>query len=98
MQATTFLTGLSRDPSIPTTAGNPISTSANMSVCSSCHVDALTQSHMEQNGGSTTVLKDAEGRTILSANPANIETCGICHGAGGVADVRVVHNIPAAAE
>jgi hypothetical protein len=67
-----------------------------MSVCSACHVDALALAHMQQNGGSTQVLKDAEGRTILSSNPALIETCGICHGPGGVADVRVVHNIPAA--
>ena len=55
----------------------------------------LTQAHMLQNGGSTTVAKDAEGRTIPSSNPANIETCSVCHGAGGVADVQVVHNIPA---
>jgi OmcA/MtrC family decaheme c-type cytochrome len=98
VQATTFLTGLSTELPNPTTVGNPIATSANMSVCSGCHVDAVTQAHMEQNGGSTTVTKDAEGRTILSTNPANVETCSVCHGAGGVADVRVVHNIPATAD
>jgi putative intracellular protease/amidase len=26
-----------------------------------------------------------------------VETCSICHGPGGVADVKVVHNIPATA-
>jgi len=98
VQATTFLTGLSKESPNPTTVGNPIATSANMSVCSACHVDALTQVHMQQNGGSTTVTKDAEGRTILSSIPANVESCSICHGAGGVADVRVVHNIPATAD
>jgi OmcA/MtrC family decaheme c-type cytochrome len=97
VQATTFLTGLSKQTPNPTTPGNPISTSANMAVCSACHVDSLANSHMRQNGGSTTVTKDAEGRTIQSTLPANIETCGICHGAGGVADVKVVHNIPATA-
>jgi len=97
VQATTFLTGLSKETPNPTTVGNPIATSANMAVCSACHVDALTQTHMQQNGGSTTVTKDAEGRTIPSAIPANVETCGICHGAGGVADVKVVHNIPSTA-
>jgi OmcA/MtrC family decaheme c-type cytochrome len=97
VQATTFVTGLSKETPNPTTPGNPISTSANMSVCSACHVDALAAAHMRQNGGSTTVSKDAEGRTIQSTVPANIETCGICHGAGGVADVKVVHNIPATA-
>jgi len=97
VQATTFLTGLSKQLPNPTTVGNPIATSANMSVCSACHVDAVTLVHMQQNGGSTTVAKDAEGRTIQSANPANVETCSVCHGAGGVADVRVVHNIPVTA-
>ena len=96
VQATTLLTGLSTQSPNLATLGNPISTSANMSVCSGCHVDALTLAHMQQNGGSTQVLKDAEGRTILSSNPALVETCGLCHGPGGVADVKVVHNIPAA--
>jgi OmcA/MtrC family decaheme c-type cytochrome len=97
VQATTFFTGLSKQSPNPTTPGNPIATSANMSVCSACHVDALTQTHMQQNGGSTAVLKDAEGRTILSTNPASVETCSICHGPGGVADVKLVHNIPTTA-
>jgi OmcA/MtrC family decaheme c-type cytochrome len=98
VQATTFFTGLSKEVPNLTTPGNPISTSANMSVCSACHVDAATQAHMQQNGGSTTLTKDAEGRTILSSSPGSVETCAICHGAGGVADVRVVHNIPATAD
>jgi OmcA/MtrC family decaheme c-type cytochrome len=97
VQATTFITGLSKEIPNPTTVGVPISTSANMSVCSSCHVDLLTQTHMLQNGGSTTVAKDAEGRTIIATNPTSVETCSVCHGAGGVADVRVVHNIPTSA-
>jgi hypothetical protein len=48
---------------------------------------------MSQNGGSTTVSKDAEGRTIPGAT---VETCTVCHGAGAIADVAVVHNIPVA--
>jgi OmcA/MtrC family decaheme c-type cytochrome len=94
VQATTLLTGLSKQVPNPTTVGNPIATSANMSVCSACHVDALSNSHMLQNGGSTMVTKDAEGRTILGTNAAAVETCAVCHGPGGVADVMVVHNIP----
>jgi len=97
VQATTFLTGLSKETPNPTTVGNPISTSANMSVCSACHVDTTAAAHMLQNGGSTTVLKDAEGRTIANPNPAYAETCAVCHGPGGVADVMVVHDIPAGA-
>jgi len=95
VQATTFFTGLSKQAPNPTTAGNPISTSANMTVCSACHSDAVTLTHMQQNGGSLTVLKDAEGRTIPSSSAATTETCSICHGSGGVADVQVVHHVPA---
>lgn len=51
---------------------------------------------MEQNGGSTKVSKDAQGRTIISVDPANVETCSICHGAGGVADVSGGHRHNAA--
>jgi OmcA/MtrC family decaheme c-type cytochrome len=98
VQATTLTTGLSTQLPNPTTVGNPISTSANMALCSACHRDygyAATQAHIEQNGGSTAVLKDAEGRTILGSNPATLESCSVCHGPGGVADVQVAHHIPA---
>jgi len=100
VQATTFDTGLSPNPATPAppalgSPGNPISTSANMAVCSACHVDSLTASHMLQMGGSTMVSKDAEGRT--ASNPTNaVETCALCHGQGAIADVAVVHNIPVA--
>ena len=93
VQATTFDTGLSKNPADATTPGNPISTSANMAVCSACHVDSTATSHMQQNGGSTAVTKDAEGRTVLGST---VESCGICHGAGAIADVAVKHNIPVA--
>jgi cytochrome c553 len=82
----------------PTTAGNPIATSANMALCSACHKDygyAATEAHIEQNGGSLTVAKDAEGRTILGTNPAKVESCSVCHGPGGIADVAVAHHLPA---
>lgn len=95
VQATTFVTGLSKQTPNPTTLGNPISTSANMAVCSACHVDALSNSHMTQNGGSASIAKDAEGRTVFGPL-VPVETCAVCHGPGGVADVMVVHNIPAA--
>ncbi len=95
VQATTFLTGFSTQVPNPTTPGNPIATSANMTVCSTCHVDASTQSHMLQNGGSTMISKDAEGRTIPTSSSTSTETCSICHGPGGVADVQVMHHVPA---
>jgi OmcA/MtrC family decaheme c-type cytochrome len=95
VQATTLITGLSTQMPNPTTVGNPISTSANLAICSACHVDAVASAHMHQNGGSNDVLKDAEGRTIMGPNAASGEACAACHGAGGIADVKVVHNIPA---
>jgi OmcA/MtrC family decaheme c-type cytochrome len=98
VQATTLTTGLSRQLPNPAAVGNPIATSANMALCSACHRDygyAAAQAHIEQNGGSTAVLKDAEGRTILGSNPATLESCSVCHAAGGIADVAVVHHIPA---
>jgi OmcA/MtrC family decaheme c-type cytochrome len=98
VQATTFTTGLSTQVPNPTTVGNPIATSANMALCSACHKDygyVATEAHMEQNGGSLTITKDAEGRTILGTNPAKVESCSVCHGPGGVADVAVAHHLPA---
>jgi OmcA/MtrC family decaheme c-type cytochrome len=98
VQATTLITGLSTQLPAATTVGNPIATSANMALCSACHKDygyTTTESHIEQNGGSTMIAKDAEGRTILGSNPAKVESCSVCHGPGGVADVKVAHHIPA---
>jgi OmcA/MtrC family decaheme c-type cytochrome len=97
VQATTFSTGLTTQVPNPTSPGHPIATSANMTVCSACHSTydwTTTTAHILQNGGSTTLLKDAEGRTINSG-PSNFESCSVCHGPGGVADLQVVHQIPA---
>jgi len=55
--------------------------------CSGCHQSAVEKTHMIQNGGSFTAVKDA-GSHVVSA-----ETCVICHGPGAVADVKVVHNL-----
>ena len=98
VQATTFMTGLSNQVPNATTPGNPIATSANYAVCSSCHQDygfTTARAHILQNGGANEVTKDAEGRTILSTNPANLESCSVCHSAGGIADLAVVHHLPA---
>ncbi len=87
VQATTTSNGTAVNPLNP----NPVAaTSANMAVCSACHTTASAAQHMTLNGGSTTVQKDANGRTVAGST---VETCGICHGLGGTADVKVVHQV-----
>jgi hypothetical protein len=93
MQAMTTDTGLSQMPANPASPGNPISTTPTMAACTGCHEASLVISHMEQNGGSTSVLKDGEGRMIPASNPAGAEACAVCHGPGGLADVAKVHNV-----
>ncbi|MEP6548930.1 MAG: OmcA/MtrC family decaheme c-type cytochrome [Gammaproteobacteria bacterium] len=63
--------------------------SPNSAVCSSCHTDTTAMTHMTQNGGNFAATKSAAG----ALNPASTETCSICHGSGGIADVAVVHKL-----
>lgn len=53
------------------------------SACFACHDTTLAKAHMESNGGSVYELRST---AILKT-----ETCLVCHGAGRVADVAVVH-------
>lgn len=63
--------------------------SPNASVCSACHVDVLDREHMIQNGGDFNAGKAADGSMIS----ASIETCGLCHGPGRLADVKEMHKV-----
>ena len=63
--------------------------SPNSAVCSSCHVSDLARTHMEQNGGNFAATKLPDS----SLNPADVETCALCHGPGRSADVKEVHGI-----
>lgn len=70
---------------------NPVAaTSPNMAACSACHTATIARTHMLQNGGSTAIQKDANGRSLAGSVA---ETCGICHGPGATADVKVVHKV-----
>jgi OmcA/MtrC family decaheme c-type cytochrome len=57
-----------------------------VAACSACHTSPLEATHMVQNGGSFTAVKDAASHVV------SMETCIICHGPGAVADVKVVHH------
>lgn len=77
-------------------AGDDLSTptddtvvSPNTSVCSACHVSALAAEHMKQNGGDFEATKAADSTLISSG----VETCALCHGEGGIADVEAVHHV-----
>ncbi len=63
--------------------------SPNVAVCSACHVSDLAAQHMLQNGGDLNATKAADGSLVS----AGVETCGVCHGPGRTADVKVVHEI-----
>jgi hypothetical protein len=81
----------------------------NVAACGACHVTTLAQAHMQQNGGVIVdpfyagnyanqitamggSIKNADGTTKAAFQT---ETCGVCHGKGAIADVKVVHNIAA---
>jgi OmcA/MtrC family decaheme c-type cytochrome len=78
--------------SVGADAGSPtddVVISPNASVCSSCHVSDLAKLHMEQNGGNFAATKNADG----TLNPADVESCALCHGPGRSADVSEVHGV-----
>lgn len=62
------------------------------SVCSSCHTDSASLAHMGQNGGSVASYPGVPQATIGSSAPTT-EACAVCHGAGAVEDVAVVHGL-----
>jgi OmcA/MtrC family decaheme c-type cytochrome len=74
------------DLSVPT---DDTVVSPNTAVCSACHVSDLAAEHMKQNGGDFEATKAADS-TLISAG---VETCALCHGEGGIADVEAVHHV-----
>jgi len=73
----------------PTTPIDDTVVSPNTSICSACHVSALATEHMRQNGGDFNATKAADSTLISSG----VETCELCHGEGGIADVEVMHGV-----
>jgi len=62
-----------------------VATSTTSFACSTCHTGNTAKNHMIQNGG---IFDAAKTEPQLGA-----ETCAICHGPGGIADVAEVHNV-----
>jgi OmcA/MtrC family decaheme c-type cytochrome len=81
---TTFDAGADRSTALDDRAVSP-----NATVCSACHADAESKAHMEINGGSFNLTKNANG--TQASGP--VETCGICHGPGRTYDVKQMHKV-----
>lgn len=83
VQATTTNTGPSIAAQTDDTGITP-----NTAVCSGCHTGSTAALHMTQNGGSFDAPKPANG---IVTSP--LETCGVCHGPGQLADVKLMHKV-----
>jgi OmcA/MtrC family decaheme c-type cytochrome len=66
---------------------NDLLTTPTAAVCSACHDEALDQEHMATVGGAKFSVKQADIDT-------SFETCSLCHGPGGIADVKDAHGVP----
>ncbi len=84
VQGTTVHAGADR-----TVLTDDVVISPNAAVCSSCHIDNTSKQHMVQNGGDFNATKTVTG----ALSSGGVETCSLCHGAGRIADVKVVHSI-----
>ncbi len=81
--------GTTVDANDPATPTDDRVISPNTSVCSACHTSTLAAEHMQQNGGDFNATKAANYVLISSG----VETCGVCHGPGRVADVKEMHEV-----
>lgn len=72
-----------------TTLSDDVVISPNAAICSSCHTSQTAKEHMIQNGANFAATKTAAGALISSS----VETCALCHGPGGVADVAKLHDL-----
>jgi OmcA/MtrC family decaheme c-type cytochrome len=71
-------TGVTTEAAATTLVTSPITTA-----CFACHDTSLAMAHMEVNGGS--IYQPRGGALGVT------ETCMVCHDAGRIADIKVVH-------
>ena len=81
--------GTTVDANDPTTPTDDRVISPNTAVCSTCHLSLVARYHMEQNGGDFNATKAADNSLVSSG----VETCSLCHGEGGIADVKKMHKV-----
>jgi OmcA/MtrC family decaheme c-type cytochrome len=67
--------------------------SSTSSTCYYCHDNAAALAHIRINGGTISVADPAFGDFTQRQNATGVETCNVCHGAGKIADVSVVHQL-----
>ena len=72
-----------------TTLTDDVVISPNAAVCASCHTSTTAKEHMIQNGANFNATKTASGALVSTS----VETCALCHGPGGVADVKKMHDL-----
>jgi OmcA/MtrC family decaheme c-type cytochrome len=81
--------GTTIDANDPSTPADDLVISPNAAICSSCHIDTAARNHMVQNGADFAAGKTADNQLVTSG----AEACDLCHGKGGVSDVREAHGV-----
>ncbi|OGS99636.1 MAG: hypothetical protein A3F73_14320 [Gallionellales bacterium RIFCSPLOWO2_12_FULL_59_22] len=90
--------GVARGDNLGTaTSGTALLNSPILHACFACHDTTAAISHMKANGGDF-----YEARSVIDAKDGNAdgtltsrEQCLVCHGAGKIVDVEVMHRSPA---
>jgi len=63
------------------------------STCYMCHTSASAVAHIRQNGGVISIANPDEGEFTQRQEIDTFESCAVCHGAGRIADVSLVHRL-----
>ena len=65
----------------------------NASTCFYCHDDDVALAHMRQNGGVISIADPSVADFTQRQDVVTVESCAVCHSAGKIADVSVVHEL-----
>ena len=87
--AATIPVGGTLEPEPTTLVNSPIA-----SACYACHDSATDRAHIVGNGGYLNVARSTVTTSVAGVNTVpivNNEQCLICHGSGGIVDIKAVH-------